>query len=284
MIVMDDTSCMVDVAKYFMDFCREESCGKCVPCRVGTSQLWLLLDAITRGDATEADLASMERLADMVRRTSLCGLGQGAPNPIFSTLRYFRDEYTAHIVDRACPAGVCPIGEGGARHERPHAPGRRGRRRGCRGPVDPRRRAGERDRDPDDVPPPRPVGDGLVPGVRRRGRGHGQAVPGLHDGDRGGHAGHDEHAAARGVPPHRRGDAVPRAASRVLGVRREQPLRAPGPVGDGGPRPLRAAADQPQGRRSTHRTRCSPSTTAAASCASAASGSVPRSRAPAPGA
>ena len=114
MIVMDDTSCMVDVAKYFMDFCREESCGKCVPCRVGTSQLWLLLDAITRGDATEADLATMERLADMVRRTSLCGLGQGAPNPIFSTLRYFRDEYTAHIVDRACPAGVCTIGEGGS--------------------------------------------------------------------------------------------------------------------------------------------------------------------------
>ena len=113
MIVMDDTSCMVDVAKYFMDFCREESCGKCVPCRVGTSQLWLLLDAITRGEATEADLATMERLADMVRRTSLCGLGQGAPNPIFSTLRYFRDEYAAHILDRACPAGVCEIGNEG---------------------------------------------------------------------------------------------------------------------------------------------------------------------------
>ena len=113
MIVMDDTSCMVDVAKYFMDFCREESCGKCVPCRVGTSQLWLLLDAITRGEATEADLATMERLADMVRRTSLCGLGQGAPNPIFSTLRYFRDEYAAHILDRVCPAGVCEIRDEG---------------------------------------------------------------------------------------------------------------------------------------------------------------------------
>ena len=74
----------------------------------------MLLDAITRGEATEADLAQMERLADMVRRTSLCGLGQGAPNPIFSTLRYFRDEYTAHIVDRACPAGVCTIGAGGS--------------------------------------------------------------------------------------------------------------------------------------------------------------------------
>jgi bidirectional [NiFe] hydrogenase diaphorase subunit len=109
MIVMDDTSCMVDVAKYFMDFCREESCGKCVPCRVGTSQLWTLLDAITRGEASEADLVTLERLADVVHRTSLCGLGQGAPNPIFSTLRYFRDEYTAHIVEHACPAGVCPV-------------------------------------------------------------------------------------------------------------------------------------------------------------------------------
>ena len=110
MIVMDDTSCMVDVAKYFMDFCREESCGKCVPCRVGTTQLWMILDTITRGEATLADLAKMERLAPMVQRTSLCGLGQGAPNPIFSTLRYFRDEYIAHIVDRTCPAGVCKMG------------------------------------------------------------------------------------------------------------------------------------------------------------------------------
>jgi bidirectional [NiFe] hydrogenase diaphorase subunit len=109
MIVMDDTSCMVDVARYFMDFCREESCGKCVPCRVGTSQLYILLDRITHGEATMDDLAQMERLGAMVQRTSLCGLGQGAPNPIFSTLRYFRDEYLAHIVDRVCPAGVCAI-------------------------------------------------------------------------------------------------------------------------------------------------------------------------------
>ena len=109
MIVMDDTSCMVDVAKYFMDFCRDESCGKCVPCRVGTTQLWMLLDLITRGRATMENLAQLERLAGIVRRMSLCGLGQGAPNPIFSTLRYFRDEYLAHIVDRVCPAGVCTI-------------------------------------------------------------------------------------------------------------------------------------------------------------------------------
>ena len=109
MIVMDETSCMVDLARYFMDFCREESCGKCVPCRVGTTQLYMLLDRITRGEATMDDLAQMERLGGMVQKTSLCGLGQGAPNPIFSTLRYFRDEYLAHIVDRVCPAGVCTI-------------------------------------------------------------------------------------------------------------------------------------------------------------------------------
>ena len=109
LIVMDDTSCMVDVAKYFMDFCREESCGKCVPCRVGTTELYMILDLISRGEATLDDLAQLERLAGIIQKTSLCGLGQGAPNPIFSTLRYFRDEYMAHIVDRTCPAGVCTI-------------------------------------------------------------------------------------------------------------------------------------------------------------------------------
>ncbi|HEY4753570.1 MAG TPA: NADH-ubiquinone oxidoreductase-F iron-sulfur binding region domain-containing protein, partial [Candidatus Limnocylindrales bacterium] len=107
LIVMDDTSCMVDVAKYFMDFCRDESCGKCVPCRVGTTQMWMLLDKITRGRADLVDLAQLERLAGVVQKMSLCGLGQGAPNPIFSTLRYFRDEYMAHIEERRCPAGVC---------------------------------------------------------------------------------------------------------------------------------------------------------------------------------
>ena len=109
LIVMDDTSCMVDVAKYFMDFCREESCGKCVPCRVGTTELYIILDLISRGEATLDDLAQLERLAGIIQKMSLCGLGQGAPNPIFSTLRYFRDEYMAHIVDRTCPAGVCTI-------------------------------------------------------------------------------------------------------------------------------------------------------------------------------
>jgi bidirectional [NiFe] hydrogenase diaphorase subunit len=111
MIVMDDTSCMVDVARYFMDFCREESCGKCVPCRVGTTQLHMLLTRISEGRADRGDLAQLESLSGMVSATSLCGLGQSAPNPVVSTLRYFRHEYLAHIDDRACPAGVCEIAE-----------------------------------------------------------------------------------------------------------------------------------------------------------------------------
>jgi bidirectional [NiFe] hydrogenase diaphorase subunit len=111
MIVMDDTSCMVDVARYFMDFCREESCGKCVPCRVGTTQLHLLLTRISEGRADRGDLAQLESLSGMVSATSLCGLGQSAPNPVVSTLRYFRHEYLAHIDDRTCPAGVCEIAE-----------------------------------------------------------------------------------------------------------------------------------------------------------------------------
>ncbi len=109
MIVMDDSACMVDVARYFMEFCMSESCGKCVPCRVGTAQMYDLLDKITKGEATLDDLAMLESLADMVKHTSLCGLGQGAPTPVQSTLRYFRDEYLAHIVDKDCPAGVCKI-------------------------------------------------------------------------------------------------------------------------------------------------------------------------------
>ena len=111
MIVMDETSCMVDVAKYFMDFCMAESCGKCVPCRVGTTQMHGLLEKITWGTATEDDLALLEELCEMVRNTSLCGLGMTAPNPVMSTLRYFRDEYLAHIRAKCCPAGVCKIGK-----------------------------------------------------------------------------------------------------------------------------------------------------------------------------
>jgi bidirectional [NiFe] hydrogenase diaphorase subunit len=107
MIVMDESACMVDVAKFFVEFCMSESCGKCIPCRVGTAQMYRLLEKITLGEATLDDLALLEELCDMVKHTSLCGLGQGAPNPVQSTLRYFREEYMAHIVDKTCPAGVC---------------------------------------------------------------------------------------------------------------------------------------------------------------------------------
>jgi len=107
MIVMDNTSCMVDVAKYFMDFCMTESCGKCIPCRVGTYQMNELLARITRFEATQKDIAMIEELCDLMKNTSLCGLGQSAPNPVLSTLRYFAEEYKAHVESGQCPAGVC---------------------------------------------------------------------------------------------------------------------------------------------------------------------------------
>jgi bidirectional [NiFe] hydrogenase diaphorase subunit len=107
LIVMDDTSCMVDVARFFMEFCRDESCGKCIPCRAGTVQMHTILSDITRGRATLADLHQLEQLSDLLKATSLCGLGQTAPNPVVSTLQHFRPEYHAHIVERRCPAGVC---------------------------------------------------------------------------------------------------------------------------------------------------------------------------------
>jgi bidirectional [NiFe] hydrogenase diaphorase subunit len=107
MIVMDESSCMVDVAKYFMDFCMTESCGKCVPCRVGTYQMHRILSAITDLTATEQDLKLLEELCDLLKNTSLCGLGQSAPNPVVSTLKSFAEEYRAHIQDKKCAAGVC---------------------------------------------------------------------------------------------------------------------------------------------------------------------------------
>jgi bidirectional [NiFe] hydrogenase diaphorase subunit len=116
LIVMDSTSCMVDVARYFMDFCMDESCGKCIPCRAGTVQMNEILRRMTKGEATGADLETLQQLATLLRETSLCGLGQGAPNPVTSTLRYFQSEYDAHIRDHTCPAGHCTIGgeKGGA--------------------------------------------------------------------------------------------------------------------------------------------------------------------------
>ena len=107
LIVMDEGNCMVDIAKFFLEFTVEESCGKCVPCRIGTKRLLEILDKITMGKATLEDLDKMEELCDHIKGNSLCGLGQTAPNPVLSTLRYFRDEYVAHVVEKRCPAGVC---------------------------------------------------------------------------------------------------------------------------------------------------------------------------------
>jgi bidirectional [NiFe] hydrogenase diaphorase subunit len=107
MIVMDEYSCMVDVARYFMEFCMSESCGKCVPCRVGTAEMHELLSRMVQGRANMRDMALLQELCETVKYTSLCGLGQAAPNPVLSTIRYFKDEYLAHIADHVCPAGLC---------------------------------------------------------------------------------------------------------------------------------------------------------------------------------
>ncbi|HEX9198984.1 MAG TPA: NuoF family protein [Acidobacteriaceae bacterium] len=107
MIVMDDTSCMVNVARFFMEFCMTESCGKCIPCRAGTAQMFDLLTKICDGEATHADLDLLIDLCDVVKNTSLCGLGMTAPNPVLSTLRYFKNEYMEHIDNKHCRAGVC---------------------------------------------------------------------------------------------------------------------------------------------------------------------------------
>ncbi len=107
MIVMDEDTCMVDVARYFLDFTQEESCGKCVPCRIGTRQLVDILTRITQGKGEETDIEKLENLATTIKAGSLCGLGQTAPNPVLTTLQYFKDEYEAHIIDKSCPALVC---------------------------------------------------------------------------------------------------------------------------------------------------------------------------------
>jgi NADH:ubiquinone oxidoreductase subunit F (NADH-binding) len=107
MIVMDDRTCMVDVARYFLEFLVNESCGKCVPCREGLFQLHALSVKITEGNGTEADLDKMEELSQTISNASLCGLGQSGPNPFLSTIKFFRDEYLAHIHEKRCPAGVC---------------------------------------------------------------------------------------------------------------------------------------------------------------------------------
>ncbi len=107
LIVMDEDNCMVDIAKFFLEFTVDESCGKCTPCRIGNKRLYEMLDKVTKGEATMEDLDKMEALCHYIKENSLCGLGQTAPNPVLSTMKYFRDEYVAHVRDKKCPAGVC---------------------------------------------------------------------------------------------------------------------------------------------------------------------------------
>jgi len=107
LVVMDEDTCMIDIARFFLDFTVEESCGKCNPCRIGTKRLLEILDKIIAGNGTLEDLDKLEELSEIIIASSLCGLGQTAPNPILSTLKYFRDEYIAHVVDKKCPSGVC---------------------------------------------------------------------------------------------------------------------------------------------------------------------------------
>lgn len=107
LIVMDETTCMVDIAKFFLEFTVDESCGKCTPCRIGTKRLLEILDKITSGNGTMEDIEKMEELCYYIKENSLCGLGQTAPNPVLSTLKYYRDEYEAHVLEHRCPAGAC---------------------------------------------------------------------------------------------------------------------------------------------------------------------------------
>ena len=107
LVVMDEETCMVDIARFFMDFTQDESCGKCTPCRIGTRRMLEILTRICEGKGEAGDIERLEELCPKISATALCGLGQGAPNPVVSTLRFFRDEYEAHIYEKRCPAKVC---------------------------------------------------------------------------------------------------------------------------------------------------------------------------------
>ena len=121
MVVLDETACMVDVARYFLDFTAAESCGKCTACREGTAQMLAILERITHGQGRPGDVDLLAELGEAVRAGSLCGLGQTAPNPVLSTLRYFRDEYEAHVHEGRCPAGHCTMAPPEPAREELHA-------------------------------------------------------------------------------------------------------------------------------------------------------------------
>jgi NADH:ubiquinone oxidoreductase subunit F (NADH-binding) len=107
MVVMDQDTCMIDIARYFLDFTQRESCGQCIPCRIGTKQMFDILNDIAEGRGKPEDIDTLLELGQSIKVSSLCALGQSAPNPVLSTIRYFRDEYEAHIYEGHCPAGVC---------------------------------------------------------------------------------------------------------------------------------------------------------------------------------
>jgi len=106
-VVIDDKSCMVDTAKFFTDFCIDESCGKCVPCRVGLAKVQKIFERIMQGEGRLDDMSVLEEAGNYIKEASLCGLGQTAPNPVLTTLRYFKDEYVQHITEKKCSAGKC---------------------------------------------------------------------------------------------------------------------------------------------------------------------------------
>lgn len=122
LIIMDESSCMVDVAKFFLNFTVDESCGKCTPCREGTKQMLQILERITSGNGREGDIELLEKMGNIIKQTSLCGLGQTAPNPVLSTIRYFRNEYEAHIKEKICPTNVCDIKGGKNERKIAHRP------------------------------------------------------------------------------------------------------------------------------------------------------------------
>ncbi|MAT40223.1 MAG: hypothetical protein CL946_11535 [Ectothiorhodospiraceae bacterium] len=108
LVVMDETTCMVEMAKFFLEFTQDESCGKCTFCRIGTKRMLEILERITDGEGREGDIETLEDLAYKIKENSICGLGQSAPNPVLTTIKYFREEYEAHINDKKCPAHSCP--------------------------------------------------------------------------------------------------------------------------------------------------------------------------------
>ncbi len=236
MIVMDDTICMVDVARFFMEFCRDESCGKCIPCRVGTVQMHRLLTRIAEGHGDARPTWTGSRgSATWSSRTSLCGLGQAAPNPVLSTLRYFREEYLAHIHGPrtlpgrglpAWPTSGRPCHDRRARpHHRRHGERRRRAtgRRSSRSPAStasPSRRCATSTGSATSAP---------AGSAWSRSRGAEQLLPACVTRGRRGHGGDRTLGAARRVPADDRRAAVRRAQPHLLGLRGQRPLRAPGP-------------------------------------------------------